>query len=66
MVSKSAILLERFPHLMGWNQFGASCESNPVRRRVRAYPSHIDWNEGVPLPTHLPIPATEVRHSLQD
>jgi len=55
MVSRSAILLKRFPHLMEWNQLGASCESNPVRRRVRAYPSHIDWNEGAPPPTHLPI-----------
>jgi len=55
MVSKSAILLERFPYLMEWDQFGALCESNPIRRRVRAYPSHIDWNEGVPPPTDLPI-----------
>lgn len=41
---------ECFPQIMEWEQFGATCVDHQARKRVRAYPTHIDWNEGVSPP----------------
>jgi len=50
MTSKSTLFTERFPQIMEWEQFGATCVDHQARRRVRAYPTHIDWTEGVSPP----------------
>lgn len=62
MVDRSRLLYNRFPQLMDWDSFGLKCPNREVRRRVRAYPTGVDWSEGVQpsrefpfLPTRLGI-----------
>lgn len=47
MVDRSGLFHDRFPQLMDWDHFALKCPNREVRRRIRAYPSGIDWSEGV-------------------
>lgn len=54
LVDKSGTMFKRFPQLMDWEHFALTCPNRIVRRQVRAYPSGIDWSEGVQLPDNFP------------
>ena len=55
LVDKSGTMFKRFPQLMDWEHFALTCPNRIARRRVRAYPSGIDWSEGVKPPDNFPI-----------
>lgn len=55
LVDRSGVMFKRFPKLMDWEQFSLTCPNRMVRRRIRAYPSGIDWSEGVKPPDKFPI-----------
>ena len=60
MVDRSGLLYDRFPQLMDWDCFGLKCPNREVRRRVRAYPSGVDWSEGVQPSNEFPFLPTRL------